>query len=144
MKSHAGSPVLHAETSCISHAKEFLLYFTWSLIVTLLRVKDKALCIQVQLWLYSRKWKHKMCVATLCEKARSAQFISNGDSIEQSSKGNGYACFNFWYLLDPSISWGTLRPRGGRGHITPGRYAYVTTLHIATFHYNPDFANGKS
>ena len=38
MKLHAESPVLHAESSCILHAKEFLLYFKWPLIVTLLRV----------------------------------------------------------------------------------------------------------
>ena len=35
---HAESPVLHAESSCILHAKGFLLYFTWPLIMTLLRV----------------------------------------------------------------------------------------------------------
>ena len=35
---HAEPPMLHAEFSCISHAKEFLLYFTWPLPVTLLRV----------------------------------------------------------------------------------------------------------
>ncbi len=35
---HAESPGLHAEFSCILHAKEFLLYFTWPLPVTLLRV----------------------------------------------------------------------------------------------------------
>ncbi len=35
---HAKSPGLHAEFSCILHAKEFLLYFTWPLPVTLLRV----------------------------------------------------------------------------------------------------------
>ncbi len=28
MKLHAELPVLHAESSCILHAKEFLLYFT--------------------------------------------------------------------------------------------------------------------
>ena len=38
MKLHAESPVLHAETSCILHAKELLLYFTWPFIVTLLRL----------------------------------------------------------------------------------------------------------
>ena len=31
--------VLHAESSYILHAKDFLLYFTWPLIVTLLRVQ---------------------------------------------------------------------------------------------------------
>ncbi len=30
--------MLHAELSCILHAKEFLLYFRWPLAVTLLRV----------------------------------------------------------------------------------------------------------
>ena len=35
---HAESPGIHAELSCILHAKEFLLYFTWPLPVTLLRV----------------------------------------------------------------------------------------------------------
>ncbi len=38
MKLHAESPVLHAKSSCILHAKKFLFYFTWPLIVTLLRV----------------------------------------------------------------------------------------------------------
>ena len=38
MKLHAESPVLHAESTCILHAKEFLLYSTWPLIITLLRV----------------------------------------------------------------------------------------------------------
>ena len=33
MKLHAESPVLHAESSWILHAKEFLLYFTWPLIL---------------------------------------------------------------------------------------------------------------
>ena len=33
---------LHAESPCILHAKEFLLYFTWPLIVTLLRVYTKS------------------------------------------------------------------------------------------------------
>ncbi len=49
MKLHAESPVLHAESSCILHAKEFLLYFTWPLIVTLLRVQ----CHDI--WLSLRK-----------------------------------------------------------------------------------------
>ncbi len=35
---HAESPVLHTESSRILYAKEFLFYFTWPLIVTLLRV----------------------------------------------------------------------------------------------------------
>ncbi len=35
---HAESSELHTESSCILHAKEFLLYVTWPLIVTLLRV----------------------------------------------------------------------------------------------------------
>ena len=38
MKLHAESTVLHTESSCIVHAKEFLLHFTWPLIITLLRV----------------------------------------------------------------------------------------------------------
>ena len=37
------SPVLHAESSCILHAKEFLLYFTWPLIVALLTVLAQTL-----------------------------------------------------------------------------------------------------
>ncbi len=40
MKLHAESPVLHTESSCILRAKEFLLYFTWPLIVTLLRLYE--------------------------------------------------------------------------------------------------------
>ncbi len=38
MKLHTEFPVLHAESSCLLHAKDFLLYFAWPLIVTLLRV----------------------------------------------------------------------------------------------------------
>ncbi len=44
------SPVLHAEFSCILHAKEFLLYFTWQLPVRLLRVYNLTPSIISQLY----------------------------------------------------------------------------------------------
>ncbi len=44
---HVESPVWHAWSSCILHAEEFPLYFTWPLIVTLLRV-----CHMTNAWSY--------------------------------------------------------------------------------------------
>ncbi len=41
MKLHAESPVLHVESSCILHDKEFLLYFIWPLPGTLMAESDK-------------------------------------------------------------------------------------------------------
>ncbi len=52
MKLHAESTVLHAESYCILHDKECLLYFTWPLIVTLLRVYGVILCLVVY-WAYT-------------------------------------------------------------------------------------------
>ncbi len=55
LQSHAESPVLHAESSCILHAKEFLLYFTWPLIVTLLRVQCDFMDLRAVSFLYEQQ-----------------------------------------------------------------------------------------